>query len=123
MGDTAVLLVMGKSRRITREEKTIRAMLEIYCSHFHGGSSSLCASCNELYTYAEKRLAKCLYGSGKPQCNKCPVHCYKPSMREKVKEVMKFSGPRMLKKHPILAVLHIIDGFRHKHPVKQARQS
>ena len=41
-------------------------------------------------------------------CSNCRVHCYKPEMREKIREVMRFSGPRMLLCHPILAVWHVV---------------
>ena len=33
-------------------------------------------------------------------------------MREEVREVMRHSGPRMLRRHPLLAVAHLLDGRR-----------
>lgn len=44
----------------------------------------------------------------KPTCNKCPIHCYKPEPKEQMRLVMRYSGPRMLLKHPILAVRHLL---------------
>ena len=67
-----------------------------------------------LLAYARVRLDKCRYGTEKPTCANCPTHCYKPAMRERVREVMRYSGPRMLRKHPVLAVAHLVDG--HKTP-------
>jgi hypothetical protein len=32
-------------------------------------------------------------------------------MREAVREVMRYAGPRMALRHPILAFLHLLDGF------------
>ena len=43
---------------------------------------------------------------------KCPVHCYEAAMRERVRQVMRYAGPRMLLRHPILALLHLRDERR-----------
>ena len=45
----------------------------------------------------------------KSTCGKCLVHCYQPQMRENVKKVMRYAGPRMLFHHPILALQHVMD--------------
>jgi hypothetical protein len=37
-------------------------------------------------------------------------------MREKIRMVMRYSGPRMIYKHPIAAVWHLID-TRRKEPI------
>ena len=60
-----------------------------------------------LASYSEERLDRCQFGNGKPTCRKCPVHCYKPDMREMIREVMRFSGPRMIFRHPIAAIRHL----------------
>ncbi|MCK5227056.1 MAG: nitrous oxide-stimulated promoter family protein, partial [Desulfobulbaceae bacterium] len=51
-------------------------------------------------------------------CGNCPIHCYKPKMRKKVREVMRYAGPRMIWRHPFLALCHTIDGMRKK-PVSE----
>lgn len=96
--------------RTDRERKTIRAMIEIYCRGHHSAKGRLCAECGDLVSYAEKRLDKCPFGENKTTCANCPVHCYKPAMRERVKEVMRYSGPRMTYHHPFLALCHFLDG-------------
>jgi Nitrous oxide-stimulated promoter len=98
--------------RIAREKKTMAAMVRLYCRRKHGTDGTLCEECVELLDYATCRLDQCPYGPQKPTCAKCPIHCYKPQMRERVKEVMRFSGPRMLLRHPILAIGHLLDGRR-----------
>lgn len=87
-------------------------MIEIYCRARHGGR--LCAECEELYQYAVCRLDRCPFGADKPTCAQCPIHCYKPAMRERVKTVMRYAGPRMLLRHPLLAIWHLIDGRKRK---------
>lgn len=59
-----------------------------------------------------QRIDKCPFCLNKPTCANCPVHCYKKDMREAVREAMRYAGPRMLLRHPILAILHQIDGRR-----------
>jgi hypothetical protein len=100
------------SPRIAREKRTITAMVRIYCRAHHGASKDPCAKCRELLDYAFARLDRCPFGADKPTCANCPIHCYKPSLRAKAKAVMRYAGPRMLWRHPILAIRHLIDGRR-----------
>jgi hypothetical protein len=119
-------------RRLEREEKTIAAMIALYCRDHHAGTTSavgdadasaaesgdgLCPVCSELLDYARLRLQKCRYGAGKPTCANCETHCYRPVMRERVRIVMRYSGPRMLMRHPVLAVAHLVDG--RKTPIEE----
>ncbi len=100
------------STRLVREWKTIAAMMKIYCRDHHGVASGLCTECQGLLDYAELRLERCRFGSEKPTCVKCPVHCYQPQRREQIREVMRYSGPKMLIPHPILSIRHVLDGYR-----------
>ncbi|MGL5379198.1 nitrous oxide-stimulated promoter family protein [Clostridium sp.] len=94
--------------RIDKEKKTIESMIKIYCNKKHSTKKGeLCDECNELLTYAKKRLDFCKFGEDKKFCSKCPIHCYKKDMKEKIKEVMKFSGPRLLFYDPIEVIKHI----------------
>ena len=92
---------------LATEFKTVVAMVEIYCRDHHM-TQSLCQECTDLLEYAETRLDRCPYGEAKPTCNKCPIHCYKPDPKEQMRLVMRYSGPRMLLKHPILAIRHLL---------------
>jgi hypothetical protein len=98
--------------RLDRERRTMRAMILMYCQDHHDAAEALCPECSDLYTYALARLEGCPYGEKKPACANCPIHCYKSDRREEVRRVMRYSGPRMLKRHPILAILHLLDGLR-----------
>lgn len=92
-------------------------MIAVYCRAKHGESAGICADCSELETYTRLRLEKCPYGETKPTCANCPIHCYRPDRREQVRRVMAFSGPRMIWRHPILAVRHMFDGRRKAPPL------
>lgn len=103
----------GSDGRLAWERRTIRAMIGIYCRDHHGGRGpKLCDSCGALWSYAQARVARCPYGADKPTCFNCPIHCYRKEMRERVREVMRYAGPRMLRRHPVLAIRHILDGRR-----------
>jgi predicted amidophosphoribosyltransferase len=93
-----------------QKTKTVKRMIDLYCRGQHGGKDALCDECRELFDYVKKRLEKCPLRENKPKCSKCPVHCYRPDMREKIKAVMKYSGPRMLYRHPILSGKHYLTG-------------
>jgi hypothetical protein len=96
---------------IEREIKTVSIMIDIYCRHHHG-SDKLCKSCQDLYSYARQRTLKCTFIKDKPTCGKCQTHCYKPNMKTKIRDVMKFSGPKMIYSHPILAIRHLMATLR-----------
>jgi hypothetical protein len=106
-----------------RERQTIEAMHRIYCRDQHGSTDgSLCADCQSLQDYALQRLDRCPFQENKSTCANCAVHCYKPEMRQRIRKVMVYAGPRMLREHPILAVRHLIDGRRESptlNPVKK----
>ncbi|MBP8650938.1 MAG: nitrous oxide-stimulated promoter family protein [Bacteriovoracaceae bacterium] len=104
-----IVLMARSRRRRTRERRTLRIMLEIYCRGNHGKGSDLCERCSALEAYALRRLDACPFGEEKPACSHCPVHCYKADMREQIRDVMKYAGPRMLARHPVLSLLHMLD--------------
>lgn len=93
-----------KSNQIEIEKRTVAAMIRVYCRGHHHALP--CAECEALQDYALKRLEKCPYGNRKPACKDCPIHCYKPDMREKIRQVMRYSGPRMLWNYPWLSIRH-----------------
>ncbi|WP_026089132.1 MULTISPECIES: nitrous oxide-stimulated promoter family protein [Bacillus] len=97
--------------RMKRERETISNMIEIYCISEHK-QEVLCDDCHKLREYAYFRLSKCPFQEKKPACQNCKIHCYKPDMKEQVKDVMRKSGPKMIYKHPYFAIMHIVDSCR-----------
>lgn len=97
-----------------KEKELVSQMIALYCRRQHGGKNGLCTACAELDKYARMRSDKCPFMETKTFCSNCKVHCYKPEMRQKIREVMRFSGPRMIFSHPITAVRHVIETKREK---------
>lgn len=94
---------MAYSRKL--EARTLDKMIKLYCHDNHGSrAGELCSECAVLSRYAKQRIDGCFYGDLKPVCSKCQKHCYKRDMRETIKEVMRYSGPRMLWHSPILSL-------------------
>lgn len=92
-----------------REKKLVSQMIALYCRKKHGTKGGLCRECAELDQYARQRSDKCPFMETKTFCSNCKVHCYRPQMREKVRQVMRFSGPRMLFIHPAMVIRHMIE--------------
>jgi len=104
-----------KSRR-ERETAIVRLMIRMFCEANHNSKGTLCRECLDLSDYAEKRLLSCMYGDIKPVCKVCPVHCYSPQMREQMRLVMRWAGPRMIFRKPFFALTHMIDNFTASKP-------
>ncbi|MCK8488137.1 nitrous oxide-stimulated promoter family protein [Paenibacillus sp. MBLB2552] len=114
--------------QIRREKETVALMIALYCRKVHAGrertdprervrdaAAPLCAECAELHRYAEQRLDRCRFGEGKTTCLACPVHCYATAQRDQIRRVMAFAGPRMLWRHPVFTLLHLLDGLKKGH--------
>lgn len=111
-------------RRLARERATVTAMIHLTCRARHGTRDTLCEVCQELQDFADFRLDRCPYQENKPTCANCLIHCYSPTMRERIRDVMRFAGPRMLWRHPYLTVCHMLDGRKEppELPKKKGRQ-
>jgi hypothetical protein len=107
------------NHRLTREWKTVTAMVHIYCRDQHAGD--LCPECQGLMNYVSVRLDRCRFGKDKPTCAKCPVHCYQRDRREQIKAVMRYACPRMMLEHPWLSLWHLVDGWFRRAEVIPAR--
>ena len=97
-----------------REKRTVAWMIRLYCKKKHGAKNGLCSDCEALTQYAMMRSDKCPFMETKTFCSNCRVHCYKPDMREKIRAVMRFSGPRMIFHHPVMAIRHVIESKKEK---------
>ncbi len=105
------------ARRRAREARTVSQMIALYCTgHHEAGARTevahcgepVCAECAALDAYAVLRTQRCRKMDVKTSCDKCENHCYRAAERERVREVMRYSGPRMLGRHPIAAFRHLL---------------
>jgi hypothetical protein len=108
---------------VARERRTMSLMVADWCREHHPVHDAPCEECRTFLAYADARLDRCPYGEDKPTCANCPIHCYNREPREFARRVMRFAGPRMLLRHPVLAVLHLVDGRREvPHPMELRRE-
>lgn len=108
-----------------REKKLVSQMIALYCKGLHKdkyprnrwkplGKVILCKECAELDYYARARSEKCPFMETKTFCSNCRVHCYKPDMQQRIRDVMRYSGPRMIFYHPVTAIRHVIESKKEK---------
>lgn len=106
-----------------KEKKVVSLMIKLYCKKKHKHKKDLCDKCQELNKYAITRIDKCPFMEHKTFCSNCKVHCYTPEMRKQIKEVMRFSGPRMIFYHPIMAINHVITSKKEKKKVNKLNEN
>ena len=98
-----------------KEKQIVSDMIALYCYKKHKSKKGyLCKECKKLNEYARMRSDKCPFMETKTFCSNYKVHCYKKDMREKIRDVMRFSGPRMIFRHPIMAIRHVIESKKEK---------
>ncbi len=105
-----------------KEESLVTEMIRFYCRKNHKEvynrkNKEMCPECKELAEYAVSRSEHCPYMQEKTFCSNCKTHCYKPEMRDTIKKVMRFSGPRIMLYHPILALWHLISSLHERKEV------
>lgn len=101
--------------RLQSEYDTIIIMVKLFCRKHHDESGVLCDECSELLKYSKQRLSSCPFHDQKTTCENCTIHCYQKDKRKKIRDVMRYSGPKMVWQHPVLAFRHLIDS-RKKSP-------
>lgn len=107
----------------SQEKATVGSMIEIYCHGVHGTKrGSLCGECQALNDYAALRTEKCPFMETKTFCSACKVHCYSKEKQEKIREVMRYAGPRMLFVHPVLALRHVKVTLTQKRKAKKSQR-
>ena len=137
-------------RKREREQEIVSQMIALYCKGNHSACRSaplreqdgdiqqvregaaprgrgsgerrdLCPECAELEAYARTRSERCPFMEEKTFCSNCTVHCYRPGMRERIRAVMRYAGPRMLFHHPAMAIRHMIESQRERRRIRSSR--
>ena len=121
---------MNTEKKRTLEADVMAEMIVLYCrGHRHAhrtsatdGVPALCPDCRRLLDYARDRIIRCPRMDVKSFCSACPIHCYSHDMREQVRAVMRYSGPRMLLHHPFMTIHHMwLDHQARKREKKELR--
>ncbi len=107
---------MSKDISVKREKEKamVSQMIALYCKKKHRTRGGLCSECAALDAYARERSDKCPFMETKTFCSNCRVHCYKKDMREQIRQVMRFAGPRMIFHHPVAAISHVVETKKEK---------
>jgi hypothetical protein len=111
---------------VRHDLKTLALFIRIYCQHQHakaekaavslqvcdvaeiaGGPVLLCEECRKLLAHAFVKRIHCPMNP-KPMCKHCPNHCYHAVYRAKIREVMKFSGRKLLLGGRVDYLLHLL---------------
>ena len=100
---------MDTQTKREREKRMVSQMIALYCRKKHHTRGDLCPQCAALDAYAKMRADKCPFMETKTFCSNCRIHCYKPDMSAKIREVMRFAGPRMILHHPVAAIRHVVE--------------
>lgn len=96
-------------KRIQYDKHVLNTMIRLYCRAKHNPlAGKLCDECEELRDYCFGKAEKCTLGLSKTTCQKCPRHCYSKDYKERIRTVMRYSGPRLIFAHPIMAIKHIL---------------
>lgn len=112
--------------KVKKDIHVLAKFVNIYCRENHQGaeklpfvykgknaeeldlpSMELCADCFKLLNHGIVKRSMCPMDP-KPACKKCPNHCYHPIYREKVREVMKFSGIYLAKRGRLDMLAHYL---------------
>lgn len=87
---------------------TLKALFPIYCRKYHNSKKTkLCDSCKAELEYAIHKTEICPDKDQGKTCSECKVHCFESEHRERIKEIMRFAGPRLIWSHPLLAIRYL----------------
>jgi hypothetical protein len=109
-------LKIRSPRKLRRDLRTLALFTAVYCNNHHQDLQKTklaqrklpvtvpelaryryCADCRGLLNYALDRRLSCPL-EPKPSCRECPHNCYAQLQRDKIRKVMAFSGPYLVKR-------------------------
>ncbi|MCX8126125.1 MAG: nitrous oxide-stimulated promoter family protein [Dehalococcoidia bacterium] len=89
----------------TPEKSTLPVKDERLLALLKGTNLLLCQDCQKLLSHGLAKLMLCPYDP-KPMCKKCKTHCYAPGYRQKMQNVMRFSGLYLVKHGRLDMMIH-----------------
>ena len=96
-----------EATQVDKEMRMLDRFVQVYCRHHHGAGDQTCDQCRDLLSYARTRLEKCPFAP-KPKCKDCKVHCYLGDYRDRIRQVMRFSGMYFIKRGRLDWLLHFL---------------
>lgn len=105
--------------KIYKEVEVVDLMIDIYYKKQIKLDKNKKVEKEDLKNYCHFRLSKCPFKDNKPFCSNCKIHCYDKIHQDLIKKVMRYSGPRMLIYHPLLAFRHLIESSKNKKMIKR----
>ena len=114
-------LFKNRGREKNKDLKVLSDFISIFCREHHRrevkkarlplvlGNKELllCPECRKLINYSIAKLLQCPYHP-KPMCKKCKTHCYAPGYRERIREVMRYSGLYLIKRGRLDLMIHYL---------------
>lgn len=119
-------MMLTTEPELARDLKTLALFIRVYCREKHGnevksivrmegyeleemarGPMILCPTCAKLLAHAFYKRSHCPMHP-KPACKNCPSHCYHPSYRAQIRQVMKFSGKHLLLSGRLDYLFHLL---------------
>ena len=99
----------AREKELKYKKDTVEKVVFMYCRRKHDSrKKKLCNDCSDLLQYAHKRAEHCPHIEKGVACRKCQTPCYKPDMKNKMRTIMSWGGPRMILRHPIAAIRYIM---------------
>lgn len=65
----------------------------------------VCDECTKMLTHGTAKRLICPM-EPKPYCKECDVHCYAPGYRERVREIMRYSGKKLILRGRVDLIYH-----------------
>jgi uncharacterized paraquat-inducible protein A len=101
--------------QFTREQlkdiKVLVKFIQLYCAAHHDNQEqaalpteieemfksgvALCPECSAILEHGLLKRSRCPLDP-KPSCKRCHIHCYSREYREKIRNIMAYSGKRMI---------------------------
>lgn len=104
---------MSKLEKKKLEKKQVlEKMIRLYCKNNH--KDYLCNDCKNLISYSNIRTDYCKRLDEFFFCSSCDRTCYDNENLEKIRKIMRYSGPRMIYSDPKASVRFVSEKIKMK---------
>ncbi len=115
-----------RARQLRRDLRTVATFIQVDCDAHHRRQPRctptlkgydldrltrrpllLCADCRKLLAHALVKRTLCPLDP-KPACKDCPEHCYAPTYRARIRQVMRRAGTRLVLRGRLDYLWHLL---------------